>query len=192
MKTKYLAFCLIAATCGSALAEDEKPEAKPSAKIIAKVDRTKEFAQVVAAPKFRDFFPSIRDCFSSSAEDIAAGRNVFKHAFKSGLIRCSIIFKKRASLEESQVCGSDMLEYGKVMEAVRADGTYSYWLKVERAKAWSSGRPNPQIEGIVCDSPRKAIGDSEVMASFTAWNQVPSPDRTDGFLGEKKDPKKKN
>ena len=173
MKTTCLALCLIAA-CGSVLAEDEKAEGKPSGKVIAKVDRTKEFADVVTDPPIRQFAAASTNCYNSSAEDIAASRTVFKDAFSPGSLKCDIVFEKGASIRESQLCPTDILVYSGVIEGVKDDGTFAYSLRIERAYAGTRGRPNPKIKAIVCHSKKSAIKDVDTKADFAGWNTVPS------------------
>jgi hypothetical protein len=163
----YLIF--IAAVCGSVLAEEDKIETKSSRKIIAKVDRTKEFADLVGG-RFRQFSTSTTNCFQLSKEDHQAGRNIAKHSFSPGELKCSIVFEKGATFEESQLCSSDILEYVKVTEAVKDDGTFSYSLKVEKTHSSERDRPDPRIVAIVCDAPRSAIEDPNIMADLQMWN----------------------
>jgi hypothetical protein len=150
MKTTCIALFLMVAAFGSLLAEEEKaPGEKPSTTIISKIDRTKEFADVVTDPKVRQFTAKNGICYALKAEDHQAGKHVVKHSFFFGELACSIVFKKGASLKESRLCDSDLLIYNKVTEAVKDDGTFGYALHVESAIAITSGRSHPQIQAIV-------------------------------------------
>jgi len=166
MKTTCLALFLTVAACGSALAD-----------ILYKNDRTKEFAVAVGDPNVRQFGSNVGTCYQLQSEDHKAGKSIAKHSFQSGELNCSIVFKKGASLAESQLCDSDLLMYGKVTEAIKRDGTFAYSLQIECAYSLLNNRPHPKVQAIVCDAPRSAIADSDIFTSFVGWNRLPSAEQ---------------
>jgi hypothetical protein len=166
MKSATFALFLLAAATGSAFAE-----------ILEKNDRTKEFEVVIGNPKVRQFSGATGVCYRLHADDHAEGKQIAKHAFQSGDLKCSIVFRKGASLEESQLCYSDLLSYTKVTEAVKGDGTFAYSLQIDCAYSLLKNRPHPKIQAIVCDAPRSAIENADIWGSFLGWNQVPSAEQ---------------
>ena len=113
-------------------------------------------------------------CYKSSKEDIAAGRNIYKHAFRAGPLKCSIVFREGNTLEESQLCNGDIMVYSEVIEAVKSDGSFAYSLRIDKVYAANKGRPNPNIKAIVCDSAKSAVEDGYTLINFAGWNEIPT------------------